>query len=68
MVSDGGLINKVIGVVLFVSILAAGVPVILASIANLSGSGIGLVALISTSFIGLLLGAFAVTRIIKMLR
>ena len=37
MVSDGGLINKVIGVVLFVSILAAGVPVILASIANLSG-------------------------------
>ena len=58
------IVNKLIGVVIFIAIFVALVPTVLTYIGNLSTSGIILASVVG-SIAGILLGVFALKAVMK---
>lgn len=67
VVAADKLTDKLLGVVIFITVLSAMVPTVLASFTNLSGSGIALATLF-TVVGGILLAVFAFKGIVKGLK
>ena len=67
MPSHDGMVNKLIGVVVFVALFVALVPFVLDAFTNISASGIVLATVVGTIG-GILLGVFALKSVMSYLK